>query len=221
MALDRGRVHAGMLGLEGRSQHHQRRPNRHAGRAVCDARRPEVRSLRQWAGVRRPRDSPLVEAGGRGGVVHRAGKPLERRPAESFHSRLRDEFLALELFESLSAAARLTRQWQVDYNHHRPHSSLGYETSIEFAARCTCFRCGFGYASAGTPAAQRRLPNPTFLAPGYRKSSWSSHLATSLKDTARGVGGASTFRHFSERTLQSAHRFSIRAAAAARGDNCH
>ena len=41
--------------------------------------------------------------------------------------------LALEVFDSLSAAKRLTKQWQEDYNHHRPHSSLGYVTPIEFA----------------------------------------------------------------------------------------
>jgi putative transposase len=64
------------------------------------------------------------------------GSPWENGYAESFHSRLRDEFLALEVFESLSAAKRLTRQWREDYNHHRPHSSLGYVTPIEFAARC-------------------------------------------------------------------------------------
>ena len=64
------------------------------------------------------------------------GSPWENGYAESFHSRLRDEFLALEVFESLSAAKRLTQQWQEDYNHHRPHSSLGYVTPNEFAARC-------------------------------------------------------------------------------------
>jgi putative transposase len=64
------------------------------------------------------------------------GSPWENGYAESFHSRLRDEFLALEVFESLSAAKRLTRQWREDYNHHRPHSSLGYVTPTEFAARC-------------------------------------------------------------------------------------
>jgi putative transposase len=64
------------------------------------------------------------------------GSPWENGYAESFHSRLRDEFLALEVFESLSAAKRLTRQWRDDYNHHRPHSSLGYVTPAEFAARC-------------------------------------------------------------------------------------
>jgi putative transposase len=64
------------------------------------------------------------------------GSPWENGYAESFHSRLRDEFLAVEVFESLTAAQRLTRQWRDDYNHHRPHSSLGYVTPAEFAARC-------------------------------------------------------------------------------------
>jgi putative transposase len=64
------------------------------------------------------------------------GSPWENGFAESFHSRLRDEFLALEVFESLSAAKKLTGQWKDDYNHRRPHSSLGYVTPIEYAARC-------------------------------------------------------------------------------------
>ena len=64
------------------------------------------------------------------------GSPWENGFAESFHSRLRDEFLALEVFESLVAARRLTQAWKDDYNHHRPHSSLGYVTPVEFAARC-------------------------------------------------------------------------------------
>jgi putative transposase len=64
------------------------------------------------------------------------GAPWENGYAESFHSRLRDEFLALEVFESLPVARTLTAAWKEDYNHHRPHSSLGYVTPIEFAARC-------------------------------------------------------------------------------------
>ena len=64
------------------------------------------------------------------------GSPWENGYAESFHSRLRDEFLARECFESLSAAKLLTRQWRDDYNQLRPHSSLGYVPPIEFAARC-------------------------------------------------------------------------------------
>lgn len=64
------------------------------------------------------------------------GSPWENGFAESFHSRLRDEFLALEVFESLVAARKLTQAWKDDYNNHRPHSSLGYVTPVEFAARC-------------------------------------------------------------------------------------
>ena len=59
------------------------------------------------------------------------GSPWENGYAESFHSRLRDEFLATEEFENLAAARRLTTAWREDYNHHRPHSSLGYVTPAE------------------------------------------------------------------------------------------
>jgi putative transposase len=64
------------------------------------------------------------------------GSPWQNGYAESFHSKLRDEFLALEEFESLAAARKLAANWREDYNHHRPHSSLGYQTPAEFAARC-------------------------------------------------------------------------------------
>jgi len=65
------------------------------------------------------------------------GAPWENGYAESFHSRFRDEFLATEVFENLAAARKLTMAWKEDYNHYRPHSSLGYLTPVEFAARCT------------------------------------------------------------------------------------
>src|SRR6185295_8833313 len=52
------------------------------------------------------------------------GSPWENGYAESFHSRVRDEFLALEIFDNLQAARKLTAAWKEDYNHHRPHSSL-------------------------------------------------------------------------------------------------
>lgn len=64
------------------------------------------------------------------------GSPWQNGYAESFHSRLRDEFLRVEEFENLAAARRLTAAWREDYNHHRPHGSLGYVTPAEFAARC-------------------------------------------------------------------------------------
>jgi putative transposase len=44
---------------------------------------------------------------------------------ESFHSRLRDELLNREEFQTLSEAKELSARWRNDYNHRRPHSSIG------------------------------------------------------------------------------------------------
>jgi putative transposase len=62
------------------------------------------------------------------------GSPWENGYAESFHSRLRDEFLGMHEFTDLREARRLTAAWREDYNHRRPHSSLGYQTPAAFAA---------------------------------------------------------------------------------------
>lgn len=64
------------------------------------------------------------------------GAPWENGYAESFHSRLRDEFLATEEFETLAAARRLTAAWKREYNEERPHSALGYVPPAEFSRRC-------------------------------------------------------------------------------------
>ncbi len=65
------------------------------------------------------------------------GSPWENGYAESFHSRLRDEFLSLEVFEDLAAARRLTSAWRAEYNERRPHSSLGYRTLAAYASGLT------------------------------------------------------------------------------------
>jgi putative transposase len=62
------------------------------------------------------------------------GSPWKNGYAECFHTRLRDEFLAVELFDNLPAARLLTAAWRADYHQVRPHSSLGYRTPAEFAA---------------------------------------------------------------------------------------
>ena len=62
------------------------------------------------------------------------GSPWQNGYAESFHSRLRSELLDAEVFESVAAAQSLAAAWRSDYNHHRPHSALGYRTPAEFAA---------------------------------------------------------------------------------------
>jgi transposase InsO family protein len=79
------------------------------------------------------------------------GSPWENGYVESFHSRLRDEFLATEEFESLAAARKLTAAWKDDYNHRRPHGSLGYVAPAVFAARCP----------ASAPELASAAPQPT------------------------------------------------------------
>ena len=56
---------------------------------------------------------------------------------ESFNSRFRDELLERELFSSLREAKVVVEDYRLEYNHRRPHSSLGYLTPAAFAARCT------------------------------------------------------------------------------------
>jgi putative transposase len=63
------------------------------------------------------------------------GSPWQNGFAESFHSRFRDEFLDRELFLSTVDAQVRARVWRRWYNEERPHSSLGYQTPCEFAAR--------------------------------------------------------------------------------------
>ncbi|HUQ70610.1 MAG TPA: IS3 family transposase [Planctomycetaceae bacterium] len=83
------------------------------------------------------------------------GSPWENGYAESFHSKLVDEFLSRETFASVLAARQQTAAWKDDYNHDRPHSSLGYVTPAEFAARCAASVPEFPSPQAqGTPPLQ-------------------------------------------------------------------
>ncbi len=61
------------------------------------------------------------------------GSPWENAYVESFNSKAGDELLDLELFTSLAEAQYLAREYRDEYNHRRPHSSLGYRTPAEFA----------------------------------------------------------------------------------------
>lgn len=63
----------------------------------------------------------------------RPGKPIENAYAESFNGRLRDECLNEHWFSSIGHARDLIGTWQKEYNHERPHSSLGNATPAEFA----------------------------------------------------------------------------------------
>jgi putative transposase len=64
------------------------------------------------------------------------GSPWENPYSESFNSRLRDELLNREVFDTLKEAKVLTEDYRLEYNHRRPHSSLAYSTPAAYAARC-------------------------------------------------------------------------------------
>jgi putative transposase len=64
------------------------------------------------------------------------GSPWENAYLESFNGKLEDELLGREIFTSLLEAKVVIEQYRVAYNHERPHSSLGYQTPVEFAATC-------------------------------------------------------------------------------------
>ena len=64
------------------------------------------------------------------------GSPWQNAYIESFNGRLRNEFLNVEAFGSLKEAQVLAEQHRLEYNHHRPHSALGYRTPAAFAATC-------------------------------------------------------------------------------------
>lgn len=64
------------------------------------------------------------------------GRPSENGYIESFPSRFRDEFLEVELFESVTDAKQKGAWFRREYNQVRPHSSLGYQTPREFGDEC-------------------------------------------------------------------------------------
>lgn len=76
-------------------------------------------------------------------LVHiQPGKPTQNARIESFNGRLREECLNLSWFQNLFDARRQITAWRKEYNQERPHSSLGYLTPHEFAARKAKASCG-------------------------------------------------------------------------------
>ena len=63
------------------------------------------------------------------------GKPWQNGATESFNGKFRDECLSLEWFRSRAEAKVVIESWRRHYNEVRPHSSLGYLTPAEFAAK--------------------------------------------------------------------------------------
>jgi putative transposase len=95
-------------------------------------------------------------------VFIRPGKPVENCFVESFNGKMRDECLNAHWFTTLADARRTIELWRLDYNHVRPHSSLGDLTPAEFAERCGTGRRQDGLWKARKAASPThpRLPAP-------------------------------------------------------------
>lgn len=63
------------------------------------------------------------------------GKPVENAFVESFNGKFRDECLNQHWFLDLADARQTIEAWRQDYNQHRPHSALGYQTPHAVAAQ--------------------------------------------------------------------------------------
>jgi len=67
---------------------------------------------------------------------------------------LRDEFLEMNYFTTVTEAKRLALSWKEHYNTKRLHGSLGYLTPAEYARRCGA--CGSASLRSAPPTAPQR-----------------------------------------------------------------
>jgi putative transposase len=65
------------------------------------------------------------------------GSPWQNPFVESFGSRVRDEVLSVEAFDSVVEAQTVINDWRTIYNQKRPHSSLGWKPPAAYAASLT------------------------------------------------------------------------------------
>ncbi len=72
--------------------------------------------------------------GGSGTAYIEPGSPWQNPLVESFGSRVRDEVLAVEAFDSVLEAKTVIEDWRNSYNTRRPHSSLGWKAPAAYAA---------------------------------------------------------------------------------------
>ena len=128
------------------------------------------------------------------------GSPWQNPYVESFGGRVRDELLAVELFSCLTEAQVLIEDWRIDYNHHRPHSSLHMMTPAAFAASLRQPSLTPTATAAGEGIEQRcRLPlaggdpQPASFQPGTQQNPAEEITPTaSLANSHSSYGGPTT-----------------------------
>jgi putative transposase len=83
------------------------------------------------------------------------GSPWQNGYIESFNSRFEHEFLSQEIFGSVAEAQVLAEHYRLEYNHVRPHSSLGYRTPAQYTEEWTPASAPTALRPASTPMAGR------------------------------------------------------------------
>jgi len=134
----------------------------------------------------------VVAADGRQAPIIDPGKPIQNPFAESLIGKFRDECLNDTWFRSLPEARRIIEAWRIHYNTRRPHSSLGYLTPVQYAARGGAPRLPEGFAPR--PLADstetmllKRSPSEWAYAGGKVRS---TKMITAMKSLATEVGKA-------------------------------
>jgi transposase InsO family protein len=61
--------------------------------------------------------------------------PEQNGHMESFHKTLKREYVWTRDFQSFQEAAEAIQEAYLDYNQHRIHSALGYQTPYEYLAK--------------------------------------------------------------------------------------
>ena len=59
------------------------------------------------------------------------GKPMQNAYVERCNGSVRKELLNANVFHSLREVREKIEEWMVDYNHDRPHKSLGYRAPVD------------------------------------------------------------------------------------------
>lgn len=59
------------------------------------------------------------------------GKPMQNGYVERCNGSVRKELLNANVFYSISEVREKIEDWLLDYNHHRPHKSLGYKAPVD------------------------------------------------------------------------------------------
>lgn len=105
------------------------------------------KAVRQW-----------LRRSGVGTLFIEPGSPWENGYVESFNGKLRDECLNGELFLSLAEMKYVVERWRLDYNHHRPHSMLDWQSPAKYAAQCRCRRrvCSAATSPSGLSRPQNK-----------------------------------------------------------------